>query len=57
VLGLIFVKYVSDAHAERRKELEAHFRDKGHDYYLGDDEALIQEELEVRDYYTEKNVF
>lgn len=57
VLGLIFVKYVSDAFEERRKELEAHFHDKDHDYYLGDDEALIQEELEVRDYYTEKNVF
>ncbi|MCP4410356.1 MAG: type I restriction-modification system subunit M [Gammaproteobacteria bacterium] len=57
VLGLIFVKYVSDAFAERRKELEAHFRDKDHDYYLGVDEALIQEELEIRDYYTEKNVF
>ena len=57
VLGLIFLKYVSDAFEERRKELESHFRDEGHDYYLGDDEDLIQEELEVRDYYTEKNVF
>ncbi len=57
VLGLIFVKYVSDAFEERRKELEGHFRDENHDYYLGDDEELIAEELEVRDYYTEKNVF
>jgi type I restriction enzyme M protein len=57
VLGLIFVKYVSDAFEERRKELQAHFRDEDHDYYLGDDETLIQEELEIRDYYTEKNVF
>ncbi len=57
VLGLIFLKYVSDAFEERRAELEAHFRDKDHDYYLGDDQALIREELEVRDYYTEKNVF
>ncbi len=30
---------------------------KSHDYYLGDDEDLINEELEIRDYYTEKNVF
>ena len=57
VLGLIFLKYVSDAFEERREELEAQFRDEDHDYHLGDDEDLIQEELEVRDYYTEKNVF
>jgi type I restriction-modification system DNA methylase subunit len=58
VLGLIFLKYVSDAFQERRAELEAAFRDPGHDYFLGDDgEDLIREELEARDYYTEKNVF
>lgn len=62
VLGLIFLKYVSDAFAERREELEAQFRDKKHDYYLDpndfdDYEAAIQEELEVRDYFKEKNVF
>lgn len=57
VLGLIFLKYVSDAFNERREELQAQFRDPNHDYYLGDDAALIIEELEVRDYYTEKNVF
>jgi len=56
VLGLIFLKYVSDAFKQRRAELEAAFRDPNHDYYLGDD-ALIPEELEARDYYTEKNVF
>lgn len=57
VLGLIFLKYVSDSFDERRLELEAHFRDPKHDYYLGGDEDLIKEELEIRDYYTEKNVF
>ena len=57
VLGLIFLKYVSDAFNERREELQAQFRDPKNDYYLGDDDALIAEELEVRDYYTEKNVF
>jgi type I restriction enzyme M protein len=57
VLGLIFLKYVSDAFNERRDELHIQFRDPNHDYYLGDDAALIAEELEVRDYYTEKNVF
>jgi len=62
VLGLVFLKYVSDAFAERRQELEAQFRDKKHDYYLDpagyeDIEVAIQEELEVRDYFREKNVF
>ena len=56
VLGLIFLKYVSDAFKERRVELEQQFRDPNHDYYLGDD-SMIPEELEARDYYTEKNVF
>ncbi len=57
-LGLIFLKYVSDAFKERRAELEAAFRDPNHDYYLGDDaDEMIAEELEARDYYTEKNVF
>ncbi len=58
VLGLIFLKYVSDAFKERRAELDAAFCDPTHDYYLGDDaDDLIPEELEARDYYTEKNVF
>jgi type I restriction enzyme M protein len=56
VLGLIFLKYISDTFDERRAELQAQFRDPSHDYYLGD-ESMITEELEVRDYYTEKNVF
>ena len=58
VLGLIFLKYVSDAFAERRERLKADFANPDHDYYLGEDaDAIITEELEIRDYYTEKNVF
>jgi len=57
VLGLIFLKYVSDAFEVRRKELEIEFRNPDSELYLGDDEEFIKEELEVRDYYTEKNVF
>ncbi|MDD4913206.1 MAG: type I restriction-modification system subunit M [Sideroxydans sp.] len=58
VLGLIFLKYVSDAFKERREELQAAFIDPKNDYYLGPDSAeLIEQELEARDYYTEKNVF
>ena len=58
VLGLIFLKYVSDNFEVRRKELIAAFKDPQNDYYLGEDtDELIEEELENRDYYTEKNVF
>lgn len=58
VLGLIFLKYVSDAFVERREELRNSFKDPDNDYYLGDDaNDIAKEELEIRDYYTEKNVF
>ncbi len=58
VLGLIFLKYVSDAFKQRREELEESFQDPAHDYYLGEDgHEFIEDELEARDYYTEKNVF
>ena len=59
VLGLVFVKYVSDSFETRREELRADFTDADNDYFLGDDadETFISEELENRDYYTEKNIF
>ncbi|MEQ1532262.1 MAG: class I SAM-dependent DNA methyltransferase [Sideroxydans sp.] len=56
VLGLIFVKYISDTFAARRAELGRRFADPKDDYYL-DDAALMAEELEDRDYYKEVNVF
>ncbi|MFK5926969.1 MAG: class I SAM-dependent DNA methyltransferase [Desulfuromusa sp.] len=65
VLGLLFVKYVSDAFDIRREELIAQFQNPDHDYYLDHEDfdsdaeyqTEITTELEVRDYYTEKNVF
>lgn len=63
VLGLIFLKYVSDAFEERQKELRAQFQNPDHDYYMAPEdyadnyEGHLAAELEVRDYYTEKNVF
>ena len=39
VLGLLFVKYVSDAFDIKRQELIAQFKELGHDYFLGPDEA------------------
>lgn len=58
VLGLIFLKYVSDTFAARRAELTRRFADEADDYFLHDcDDELLAEELEDRDYYKEVNVF
>lgn len=65
VLGLIFLKYVSDAFTIRQNEIEAQLRDPTSDYFLdpaeykdpGAYEAAVHAELEDRDYYVEKNVF
>lgn len=64
VLGLIFLKYVSDAFDERRSELNGQFRNEEYDYFIDpadydpeEYEAVIHDELEQRDYYTEKNIF
>jgi type I restriction enzyme M protein len=56
VLGLIFLKYVSDAFAERRAELARRFADPNDDYFIAE-ELLRRSDLEERDYYTEANVF
>ena len=59
VLGMVFLKYVSDSFEARRVELNQDFADPEHDYFLGDDadDEFINEELENRDYYKEKNIF
>lgn len=64
VLGLIFVKYVSDAFSLRQDDIKAELANPEHEYYLDPQglsaEELAEEiaaELEQRDYYTEKNVF
>lgn len=65
VLGLIFLKYISDSFDLRREELREAFTDPENDYYLDredyeSDEAYeeaVLEELEDRDYFTEQNVF
>lgn len=68
VLGLIFLKYVSDAFEARQQELITLFCDVGNpdniyamsrDDYDSDEEyaQAIRDELEVEDYYAEKNVF
>jgi type I restriction enzyme M protein len=56
VLGLIFLKYISDAFDERRAQLLAAFADVDGDLYLPD-AADHADALEERDYYTMANVF
>lgn len=65
VLGLIFLKYVSDSFEMRQQEVLAQLKDKKSDFFLDPEEykkkdeyeAALTAELEERDYYTAKNVF
>lgn len=58
VLGLIFVKYISDTFAAKQQELTKRLRDPEDEFYYGDAaEEDIAAELEDRDYYTAANVF
>jgi len=56
VLGLIFLKYISDAFDERREQLKSAFVAENHDLHLPD-AADHAGALEERDYYTMANVF
>lgn len=56
VLGLVFLKYISDSFERRRAVLEAATRETGHDLYTADDEERV-EILEDRDEYISENVF
>lgn len=56
VLGLLFLKYVSDSFQLRRDQLEAETRTSGSGVYT-DDDSEREEILEDRDEYTAENVF
>lgn len=56
VLGLIFLKYISDSFGSRRHELELDLSDPQSDGYL-ESVAERAEVLEDRDEYLGKNVF
>lgn len=56
VLGLIFVKYVSDSFEARRQQLVSDFANPESEWFL-EDESERETELEERDYYTAENVF
>lgn len=57
VLGLLFLKYISDAFYKRREELQALTLDpKNEDFYVSDDKARAQI-LETKDFYKSAGVF
>jgi type I restriction enzyme M protein len=56
VLGLVFLKYVSDAFEDRREELTKAFSDPRSDRHKPDAKRL-KAALDERDYYKEVNVF
>jgi type I restriction enzyme M protein len=56
VLGLIFLKYISDSFERRHTDLQTLTADPGSDHYVHEPAARY-EMLEDRDAYTEENVF
>lgn len=56
VLGLIFLKYISDSFEHRRRELEAELADPSSPAYAADEQERAVE-LDDRDAYVEKDVF
>jgi type I restriction enzyme M protein len=58
VLGLIFVKYISDTFAARRAEVVARLADPNDEYFYGEASPEdLAAEADDRDYYTAVNVF
>jgi type I restriction enzyme M protein len=58
VLGLIFVKYISDTFAARRAEVLSRLADPEDEYFYGDASPEdLAAEADDRDYYTAVNVF
>ena len=58
VLGLIFVKYISDTFAARRAEVATRLADPKDEYFFeGTTPEALATELEDRDYYKSVNVF
>ena len=57
VLGLIFLKYVSDAFDERRREVAKLLADPSSELFFSEDAPEQAKALEDRDYYSSANVF
>ena len=56
VLGLLFLKYISDSFYQRREKLVKDMADKKSDYYIPN-ESVREQELENKDLYTREQTF
>ena len=57
VLGLIFLKYISDTFVKQQDKVKSMVSEPSSDYFISEDPAEYAEELEERDYYIQDNVF
>jgi type I restriction enzyme M protein len=57
VLGLIFLKFISDTFADHQARVLQMVSDPSSDWYVGEDPADQQAALADRDYYQQDNVF
>ena len=57
VLGLIFLKSISDTFVKQQDKVKSMVSDSSSDYFVSTDPAVYAEELEERDYYIQDNVF
>ena len=58
VLGLIFLKFISDSFTEQREKIKEMVTNPDSDFFISKNLSDInKEDLEDRDYYTQDNVF
>jgi type I restriction enzyme M protein len=57
VLGLIFLKYISDSFTAQQDKIREMVSDPDSDYFISEDPSEYEFELEERDYYAQDNVF
>ena len=58
VLGLIFLKYISDSFTEQKEKIKEMVTNPDSDFFISENLSNINEQdLEDRDYYTQDNVF
>ena len=57
VLGLIFLKYISDKFGAQQEKIGQMVSDPSSDYFISEHPDDYQSELEERDYYIQDNVF
>ena len=57
VLGLIFLKYISDTFVKQQQKVRNMVSEPSSDYFVSEDPTEYGAELEERDYYIQDNVF